>query len=406
MSRVREENVLAILDASTTASNPTQHQTDDQIAFLRAVRGAFLVRDYQTHPTNKIYEPVFGIMRMGSSLELILESFRLLCDLHQRFPRVHVLDKDGSESPELVVDEDAWSPFVFSSDVAWSVRQSAGKTSSSPLDSSAFQTLIEELSEVFNDANLQALETKTLGNILLFQYLVRILEEDFVARKRVYDETMNWTLVRDSLLSMLLSSRRINYRSLMKDCFFIICGLCQDCTQSSAGLISSDSSTAKPTTTENTTVAIASLEAVNNIGASLQKLLIIIMELDTLRKKADLEGGITRADGVRTPLLEIILDELTYNRDLLSPFFQKFHHPKWKLEIILQYFSKYNAKPSVRTRRSNSSTEDATFNGVLRCFSNITSTKKIIKKISKDVVQLLLAHGFQVILFHFPFSNK
>lgn len=48
--------------------------------------------------------------------------------------------------------------------------------------------------------------------------------------------------------------------------------------------------------------------------------------------------------------------------------------------------------------------DDATLDGVLKCFSNSTSTKSIIKNISIGVAQLLLAHAFHVIilvlLFH------
>lgn len=55
------------------------------------------------------------------------------------------------------------------------------------------------------------------------------------------------------------------------------------------------------------------------------------------------------------------------------------------------------AQPSIRTRRSNGSSDDATFSGALKCFTSSTSTKGIIKKIGIEVIQLLLAHGFKVI---------
>ncbi|KAL6992446.1 isoform X1 [Sarracenia purpurea var. burkii] len=122
------------------------------------------------------------------------------------------------------------------------------------------------------------------------------------------------------------------------------------------------------------------------------------MELDILKKKADTLGLTTRADGVRTPVVEIIQDELAYNRDALPPFFQVFTEPKWKLEIIVQYFQKYIAKPAVRTRRSTDPKEDATFDEILKSFSNSNSAKSIIKKISAEVAQLLLAHAFQAYL--------
>ena len=41
----------------------------------------------------------------------------------------------------------------------------------------------------------------------------------------------------------------------------------------------------------------------------------------------------------------------------------------------------------------------ALVDGALKCFSNITRAESIIKKIGADVVQLLLAHGFQVTVF-------
>ncbi|PQP96464.1 negative regulator of systemic acquired resistance SNI1 [Prunus yedoensis var. nudiflora] len=47
-----------------------------------------------------------------------------------------------------------------------------------------------------------------------------------------------------------------------------------------------------------------------------------IMGLDVSKTSAYMQGSTTRADGVRTPVVEIILDELTYNRDILSPFLQ------------------------------------------------------------------------------------
>ncbi|PRQ44245.1 hypothetical protein RchiOBHm_Chr3g0477111 [Rosa chinensis] len=43
-----------------------------------------------------------------------------------------------------------------------------------------------------------------------------------------------------------------------------------------------------------------------------------------------MQGSTTRADGVRTPLLEIVLDELTYDKDILDSFLQvqiSFHFP-------------------------------------------------------------------------------
>ncbi|XP_057998037.1 negative regulator of systemic acquired resistance SNI1 isoform X2 [Hevea brasiliensis] len=369
-----EENVLAILDA--TDSKDTQDANDDRIAFIEAVRAASIDRDDGAPPTNKMYEAVFQIMRGGKSLELIMESFRLLNELDERFPRAYLSNTGASGSSELAVVEEAWSPFVFNLDITYGEKESAGKSSGGTFDSSVFHLLIQDLVEIVNEKGLQTLEIRSLGKMLLFQYLVNVLEGDLVPRNKAYKETMNWMLLRESLLSMLLSSRRVNYKSLMKDCLSIMCGLCQFSSELS-GPKPSDSSVANPSQNVNPAIAIAIPEVRSSTCTAIQKLLTIIMELDVSRKKADAQGCTTRVDGVRTPLVEIILDELTYDRDMLSQFLE----------------------PSVRTRRSNGPTEDdGTFTGVLKGFSNITSTKNITKKISIDVVQILLAHAFQAYL--------
>ncbi|KAJ9690565.1 hypothetical protein PVL29_012956 [Vitis rotundifolia] len=281
---------------------------------------------------SKMFEAIFQILKVGKSLELIMASYQLLNELDKCFPRAYLSNVDKSNSSctallEPVVVKEAWSPFSLGSDATCGERQTANKNSGGPLDSSGFHLLIQNIVKVTDEMNSQALNIKSLGNMFVFQYLVNVLEGDFLPRNSMYKETMNWTLLRESLINMLL-----------------------------------------------------------------------IMELDMSKKKADMQGHTTRADGVRTPLVEIIIDELTYNEDILSPFLQVFNEPKWKLEIALQYFWKYIGKPSVRTRRSNGPTEDATFGGLLKYFSNNTNTKNIIRKIGTEVAQLLLAHAFQAYL--------
>ncbi|KAK9223883.1 hypothetical protein WN944_012332 [Citrus x changshan-huyou] len=377
-----EENTLAIVES--TEAKDTQDADDDRISFLEAVRASSFASEVAVPPTNKMYAAVLQILRVGKSLELIMSSYQLLIDLDKHFPQVFV-----SKSHELVVVDEAWSPFAFSSDVASNESRAAGENSSGLLDFSGFALLIEELVEIATVENLRAIDTKNLRNMLLFQYLVSFLEGDFLPRKTMYAgksisiETMNWTILRESFLNMLLGSRRINYKNLMKDCLSILCGLSQVYTGMSDNRGSPENSNTKPSEVCNPALAFALLQ---------------IMELDNSKKNADMQGQTTRADGVRTPVVEIVLDELTYNVDMLLPFLQVFNQPKWKLEIVVQYFSKYTTKPSVRTRRSNGPVDDATFTGILNWFSSSTGTKSILKKISIQVIQLLLAHGFQALL--------
>ncbi|KAH9748920.1 negative regulator of systemic acquired resistance SNI1 [Citrus sinensis] len=364
-----EENTLAIVES--TEAKDTQDADDDRISFLEAVRASSFASEVAVPPTNKMYEAVLQILRVGKSLELIMSSYQLLIDLDKHFPQVFV-----SKSHELVVVDEAWSPFAFSSDVASNESRAAGENSSGLLDFSGFALLIEELVEIATVENLRAMDTKNLRNMLLFQYLVSFLEGDFLPRKTMYAETMNWTILRESFLNMLLGSRRINYKNLMKDCLSILCGLSQVYTGMSDNRGSPENSNTKPSEDCNPALAFALLQVGKSTCIAMQKFLIIIMGLDNSKKNADMQGQTTRADGVRTPVVEIVLDELTYNVDMLLPFLQ----------------------PSVRTRRSNGPVDDATFTGILNWFSSSTGTKSILKKISIQVIQLLLAHGFQALL--------
>nr|GMD83246.1 negative regulator of systemic acquired resistance SNI1 isoform X2 [Ipomoea batatas] len=241
-----------------------------------------------------------------------------------------------------------------------------------------------------------------MRNMLLLQYLVNVLERDTLPRIHSYKENMNWNLIRESLLNMLLGSRKIIYKSLIKDCLSAMCYMYHEMSQT-------QNLSMELSANCNTAVVMALPEVKRCACVALKKLLLLcsltmaysanqIIELDSARNSADLQGLTSRADGVRTPVSEIILDEITYNSDILSSFFQIFDEPKQKLKLIVQYLQKYIPKSSVRTRRSNGSANNATFDSILKCFSNANSTKSIIKKISGDVAQLLLGHAFQVIV--------
>ncbi|XP_050936538.1 negative regulator of systemic acquired resistance SNI1 isoform X2 [Cucumis melo] len=349
--------------------------------------------------TSKMCEAIFKILRFGKSLELISTSYQLLNELDRQFPRVYMMNTNGSSMPhELVVVQEAWTPFVLGTDISDSERAAANDLTSGLLDSQGFHQLLQGLAEVSDVENFQALDTKVLSNMLLFHYLVNALEGDFVPRNQMYKETMNWVLVRESLLNMILCSRKMNYKGLMKDCVTTLCGFGQFLAEYDNAVQSSETSMAKQPKAIDTALATAFLHFGRLTCAAMLKLMVMVLEVDLSKKNADMQGHITRADGVRTPLAEIIQDELAYDKNILAPFLQVFKDSKWKLEIIVQFFWKYMSKPSVRTRRSNGPAEDATFSGVLKCISNSSSTKSITKKIGAHAIHLLLAHGFQAFL--------
>ncbi|CAH1415893.1 unnamed protein product [Lactuca virosa] len=399
-----EENTMAILDTSCF-SKSTQHISDDRLSFLEAVRSGFLVPENAPAPTNKIYKEIFQILKVENSLYLIMSSYQLLLELDKRFPQVYLstAKKSESSSPsslpcnELVVVEEAWSPFAFGTEFSPNEKEDHGKTSGS-LDATAFHDLIKDLAKVADEATTEVLDIKPLRNMLVFQYLVSFLEGDFVIRNLAFTENSDWITLRESLLNMILVSRKITYKTLIKDCLSAMCQLSQFSMDSSNVLTPSGTESPEATEKSHTALAIALPEVIKHTCVSVQKFLSMIIELDSSKRAADMEGWTTRADGVRTPAMEIIMDELTYDKNILLPFFQALDKPKLKLDMIVQYFQKYIPKTSVRTRRSNDSTNNSTFGGVLKCFSNENNTKSIIKKIDTEVAQLLLAHAFQAFI--------
>ncbi|KEH30936.1 hypothetical protein MtrunA17_Chr4g0046141 [Medicago truncatula] len=393
-ARIEDDMLLTMFDPFDASKDATQDTIDERLAFLDAVHASSIGLECGKPPSSKILGAVFHMLRTEKSLQLIVASYKLLVDLEKHFPRAYLSGKDDSLSssnspPKLVVAEEAWSPLIIGLDNAAGVGGASDKQSGGPLDPSSFHLLIEELAKTLADSNIKATSMKYLQSLLLFQYLVIVLEGDFLPR----NATMNWSLQRESLLNMLLGSRKMNYKSLMKYCMEVICLLCQllenDLSKNVEVEKSSESDTG------DIALSLALLEVLKNTRASIEKLLVMIMALDNSKKKADIEGNTSRSDGPRTPLVDIILDELAYCKDNIPLFLKAFSEPKWKLEIVVQYLWKYITKPSARTRRSNGVNEDTTFDGALKCFSNNTGTKSIIKKIGADVVQLLLAHGFQ-----------
>lgn len=197
------------------------------------------------------------------------------------------------------------------------------------------------------------------------------------------------------MLNKLLGSRRINYKGFIKDCLFLLSKPLSGHAPMNDNSGPAEGSSSQLYSDSDAAVALSLPEIEKCTRKGLQRLLIMMTELDSSRKKADIEGRTTRTDGLRTSVMELILDELSYDKDMISPFLQAFDEPKLKLEIVSQYFQKYTAKPSTRNRRSNGSQDDAAISGFFKCFLSSTSTKGIVKKVSAQAVQILLAHALQ-----------
>ncbi|XP_048490804.1 negative regulator of systemic acquired resistance SNI1 isoform X4 [Beta vulgaris subsp. vulgaris] len=376
-NRGMEENTLAILESF--CSLDSSHVHDDRLAFLEAVRFASIVPENGTPPTNKMMKAIFEIMRETKSLELIVASYQLLCELEKHFPRVCLSDGDDKQGnpdkrTELVVYEEAWSPIAIGSDVALSDKHAAKKRSKEPIDAAGFQLLLESLSKVANEPESSDTKLELLAKMYLFQYLVYILEADFLPRNHHFRENSNWICVRDSLLNKLLGSRQITYKDLVYDSIFVLCDLFlgNASVNRDTGLTAKSASMVMYNNSDSA-LGLCLPEAEKCTCKAVKKLIILMTELDLSRKKADMQSLTTRADGARVPVVELIIDELSYDKDIITPFLQ----------------------PSTRKRKSEGSQDDATNIGFFKCFVNSTSTKGIVKKVGAEAVQVLLAHALQ-----------
>ncbi|CAM0911127.1 unnamed protein product [Alopecurus aequalis] len=377
-----EENAMAILDTFGIKDSRDLHE--DQTAFFEAVRSACLAGDNPSPPSWRMHNAVFQILQEGSSLELTIASFHLLMELGKQYPRVYLTNSGPRQA--LVIIKESWSPFLLGNNVA--CDEIGGNTSSTKhlFDSSKFASLIEDMVEAANDTSTNN-RLKRVENMVLFQYLVNTLEADFVPRKIAYKESLDWVIIRESLLNALLASRKLVFKTFVKNCISLLSQHQREVEDNISVESASDS---------DSSLTFSLLEFEREAFLSAKKLFIMVINLDLIRKEADKLGLTSRADGSWNPILEVILDELPYNPINLSPFLLAFTEWKWKLEIILQYFSRYYVKPAVRTRRSDNSQEDLTVENVLSLFSTATSAKGIAKKMFPEVAQLLLAHAYQV----------
>ncbi|EPS60987.1 hypothetical protein M569_13815 [Genlisea aurea] len=120
-----------------------------------------------------------------------------------------------------LVLEGAWQPFSFGLD-SISGKEADKKYSKSSLDSLDFHNLVKDIAEVTNQMRSETVETNLLKNMYLLQYLIIALESDFLPRNTTYQDNLQWTLLRESLLFKLLGSRKIVYKVLIKDCLHIM----------------------------------------------------------------------------------------------------------------------------------------------------------------------------------------
>ncbi|KAF3774319.1 hypothetical protein EJ110_NYTH53323 [Nymphaea thermarum] len=250
-----------------------------------------------------MYDAVFQILKDGSCLELTMASYKLLVDL-----------------------EKAWSPFNFGSkQLDLFGEEGKPRDATKYIDPMSFFSLTQSIAQELSEMDVCEVRSKTLSRFLLLNYLIIVLEVDFLPRYKKFKETLDWDLLKECLITLLLGSRRINFKNLIRECLSIISKIPyhhgklnhvdRNVGQDVSHMLIPDGDTHLQT-------AIA--EYKDEVCTSAKKLLIFIMELDNVKKEADMNGLTTRTDGSRLPLVEIIVDELTYNKELVPLFLEAF----------------------------------------------------------------------------------
>ncbi|KAL5989526.1 isoform X1 [Asimina triloba] len=253
-NRGYEENTMAIIDDS--GLKYARDREDDRLSFLEAIRQGSIISEDASMPTRyfdldsyfdlstvvwagfeKMSEAIFEILKDGSSLELMMESFQLLVELDKCFPRVYLSHSDmpeasGSLSIELIVDEEVWSPFILGPEHVYSEKEAVSRNSCEQVDSHRFYQLIQDLAKAVCEKDSQLQRTKVLRDMLTFQYLLNVLEGDFIPRCNGFltpcaSGKVSVAEVCLPHLSMaefvaLQGSRKINFKNLVRECLHII----------------------------------------------------------------------------------------------------------------------------------------------------------------------------------------
>lgn len=403
-----EENIMALLDVIGVKEQDDIR--DDKLSFIAAIRAICITPEMAQVPTRKMYEAVFQILRENKSLELTITSYQLLLDLEKRFPPVTVAKMAGSSSDvieaQLVINSEVWSPFIASSGNDSAKMDGFSDGNYDPIDCSKVVSLVQDIAtEVFHedcksqgvgpdsDVRSKRLSHNIMAEIMLFQYLVRLLETDFICRCQVFKGNKGWPIIRDSFLNRLLGSQRTNLKNLVISSLHIMAATDKEPFDNNDKGHRADGIFKKSLQDLDSASYLAEAEIRHTLCLSVQTLLTMMMELDTMKKEADKKGRTSRSDGSRTPVLEIVINELSYNKELIGPFLQALTEPKWKMDIILTYLLKYFSR--YMTKNVGSDIEATAIQDIFNFFSDVTNARNIVKKIGADSLQLLLLHGFQ-----------
>lgn len=386
---------------------------DKSYDFLVDVRTSALGSVSPLPPSWGTYCKVFSILRYALPIQLCLDSLNLLIELDKRYPRAHLnnsdsIATDSSGGEELMVKKKMWFPFIVES-------ENFHDEANTPLhrkiliDFAYFSILIEDIVRGAPSSS------KIVEKMLLFQYLVRVLEDDYLFRQTSYNRTLNWEFLRESVVSMLLASRKMNYRNLVHNCMLIASkGVFHEANISLEDLKGTEISYFDLSQSCNVGPFYAFPEFRKNTCVAAQKFLIMIMELDLILKETEKSGFTSRA-----PILETIIGELIYNKNQILPFLEVFGEPKWKLEMILLYLGKYCKKdvhkikeeypddwlmaefltlPTTDTKKTNDSPCDGTLQSIMNFFSNRAISCGILREITFEVALFLVAQAFKCYL--------
>ncbi|KAL6549165.1 isoform X1 [Orobanche hederae] len=187
--RGMEENTMAILDTFGFSNSKISHHLDDDRASCFSGSSENLFFPIMEVHLREMCEAIFRILK--DALDLIIESYQLLVKLDKVPSGVPIQTRTSrfictfKGYSQVIMVEEAWVPFNSGLD-SYNEKGAATNHSGSSIDSSGFHALIHEIAEVFKGTKSEGNETTFLKNMLLLQYLISVLEGDFIPRNCAY----------------------------------------------------------------------------------------------------------------------------------------------------------------------------------------------------------------------------
>lgn len=376
IGQVIEDNISALLD--TVGVKNADDIEEDKLSFLEAVYALCIAGTQPKAPTWRVHTAVFRLLEGNSSMVLNVASYSVLVEILQQYP--HILVKEhpcNGMKKELILNNKIWSPFR-----SYLVVEEKGRGGVSTRQASHeqqywedFVHLLEEIQRFFgeqrdSEASTKTPNYKTTGLILKFNYLFKILEQDFECRFQVYKDVKKEEIMSSCYLVHLFDESR--KKSLLELLFNLIAS-------------SSVSSKCRDEFLDLQEFSL-SLQALVEMRLSLELESMRMSSTSTKKSRADAKRGQSMTD--------LFTDIFHFNKDLLKTLLQVMEDSDCKWRIIFADFLKSVPKPLASEKINDPN--NVTAQELLNCLYDVNSAKIVLRVMDSDMLQFYLASAFKV----------